>query len=82
MEQINTTVDQIDDYFRGLNEGAPSEKEAFSHLFNELASVHKTVSQKDIIAGLIQKLETEQDVIKADIYRHMLEIMLQSPSNQ
>lgn len=82
MEQTKTTVDQIDEYFRGMNEGAPPEKDAFSQLFNELASVHKTVSQKEIIEGLIQKLETEQDVIKADIYRHMLEIMLQSSGHQ
>lgn len=82
MEQINTTVDQIDEYFRSINEGTPPEKKVYSQLFNELASVHKTVSQKDIINGLIQKLETEQDVVKADIYRHMLEIMLQSPCNE
>lgn len=82
MEQINTTVDQIDEYFRGMNEGTPPEKEVYSQLFNELVSVHKTVSQKDIVSGLIQKLETEQGVIKADIYRHMLEIMLLSPGHQ
>ena len=82
MEQINTTVEQIDEYIRSMNEGASPEKEVYSQLFNELLSVHTTVSHKDIIAGLIQKLETEQDVIKADIYRHMLEMMLQSPNNQ
>ena len=82
MEQINTTVEQIDEYIRSMDEGTSPEKEVYSQLFNELLSVHKTVSHKDIIAGLIQKLETEQDVIKADIYRHMLEIMLQSPNSQ
>lgn len=82
MEQKNTTVEQIDEYFRVMNEGTPPEKEVYSQLLNELVSVHKTVSHKDIVSGLIQKLETEQEVIKADIYRHMLEIMLRSPRSK
>ncbi|MFD3231656.1 biofilm development regulator YmgB/AriR family protein [Rahnella sp. WP5] len=81
MEQKNNTVVQIDDYFRAMNEGVPSEKETFTQLFAELASMHKRVSNKEIIAGLIQKLEIEKDVVKADIYRNMLEIMLRSTNN-
>jgi probable RcsB/C two-component-system connector, global regulator of biofilm formation and acid-resistance len=82
MEQINNTVDQVNDYFSALNEELPNEKDIFSELFTELALVHKTVSHKEIIAGLIQKLETERDVVRADIYRNMLEIMLRSANNQ
>ncbi|WP_271311823.1 biofilm development regulator YmgB/AriR family protein [Yersinia intermedia] len=79
MEQKSSTADQIDDYFRVMNEGTLGEKEAFPHLFAELASLHKTICHKDIIRELVRKLETEQDVIKADIYRNMLEMMHQPP---
>lgn len=82
MEQINNTVDQINNYFSALNEESPNEKDIFSELFAELALVHKTVSHKEIIAGLIHKLETERDVVKGDIYRNMLEIMLRSANDQ
>lgn len=82
MEQINNTVDQINDYFSALNEESPNEKDIFSVLFAELTLAHKTVSNKEIIIGLIHKLETERDIVKADIYRNMLEMMLCSANNQ
>ncbi|MFD3249854.1 biofilm development regulator YmgB/AriR family protein [Rahnella aquatilis] len=82
MEQINNTVDQINEYFSALNGESPNEKDMFSELFAELTLVHKTVSHKEIITGLIHKLETERDVVRADIYRNMLEIMLRSANDQ
>lgn len=78
MQQTTSTVDQIDEYFRGMNEEFLTEKETFTQLYQELTSVNKSVSNKEIIAGLIQKLETEQDVTKSDIYRKTLEIILQA----
>ncbi|MBF7954583.1 biofilm development regulator YmgB/AriR family protein [Rahnella victoriana] len=81
MEQKHSTVDQIDEYFQSLNEAEPNEKDSFYLLFSELASLHDTVSHKDMIASLIQKLETEQDVMKADVYRNMLEMLLRSTNS-
>lgn len=78
MKQKSTTANQIDDYFRTMNEGSLGEKQIYSQLFAELTSMHKTVSRKDIIRGLVKKLEMEKDVKKAVTYRKMLEMMHQS----
>lgn len=75
MGKESNTANQIDDYFRAMNEGSLSEKQTYCKLFSELTSMHKTVSRKDIIRGLVEKLETEKDVRVADIYRNMLEMM-------
>jgi len=79
MKEESNTANQIDDYFRAMNEGSLSQKQTYSQLFAELTSMHKTVSRKDIIRGLVEQLETEKDVRKADIYRHMLQIMHPQP---
>ena len=79
MKEESNTANQIDDYFRAMNEGSLSQKQTYSQLFAELTSMHKTVSRKDIIRGLVEQLEKEKDVRKADIYRHMLQIMHPQP---
>jgi uncharacterized protein Yka (UPF0111/DUF47 family) len=73
MQQKQTTVTQIDKYFQSVNEAEPEEKASFYLLLSELTSLHYSVSHKNMIASLIQKLEMEQDVVKADVYRNLLE---------
>ncbi len=60
MGKESNTANQIDDYFRAMNEGSLSEKHTYCKLFAELTSMYKTVSRKDIIRGLVEKLETER----------------------
>ncbi|EAV3131562.1 histidine kinase, partial [Salmonella enterica] len=48
----------------------------------ELLQSQQHVSNKDIIAKLIEKLETEKDVVQLDIYRNALEaVLFQTPDD-
>lgn len=78
MQQKNTTTDLIDNYFRDNHQELLSEKNVVSELVDELAQAKKTVSNKEIISALIHKLDVEHDVVKLDIYRAALEIVLQA----
>lgn len=78
MQQKNTTTDLIDNYFRDNHQELLSEKNVVSELVDELAQAKKTVSNKEIISALIHKLDVEHEVVKLDIYRAALEIVLQA----
>lgn len=81
MTQKKSTSNQIDDYFKAMSEGTLGERKTYLQLFAELTSTHKSVSRKDIIRGLVKKLEMEKDVTKADIYRNILEQMHETRDN-
>lgn len=87
MSQKKSSVDQMNEYFLEINgqpvsehikveEHSLSEKESAPPLLAQLADANKSVTRKKLIASLIQQLETEQDVTKADLYRNTLEIIL------
>ena len=81
MTQKKSTSNQIDDYFKAMSEGTLGERKIYLQLFAELTSTYKSVSRKDIIRGLVKKLEMEKDVTKADIYRNILEQMHETRDN-
>ncbi|WP_440137634.1 biofilm/acid-resistance regulator YmgB/AriR, partial [Salmonella enterica] len=56
------------------------EQRAIQEITYELLQSQQHVSNKDIIAKLIEKLETEKDVVQLDIYRNALEaVLFQAP---
>lgn len=77
MEQITSTESQLAESFKGLGAQYASEKEVLSKIYNDLSHKNNTISNKDIILALLQLLEEEKDVIKLDIYRQALEIVVQ-----
>lgn len=54
-----------------------TEKEVIARIYKQIAAQKMRVSHKDIIMALLEKLETERDVIQLDIYRQALEIVIQ-----
>ena len=81
MQTTINTESQISEYF--MNSGTPvtSEQEVIAAVHAELAHYKTHVSDKDIVLGLIHRLESERDVAKQDIYRQALEHVLQNASS-
>ncbi|ADU69444.1 biofilm development regulator YmgB/AriR family protein [Pantoea sp. At-9b] len=77
MEQITSTESQLAESFKDLGAQYASEREVLSKIYNDLSHKNNTISNKDIILALLQLLEEEKDVIKLDIYRQALEIVVQ-----
>ncbi|QHM71168.1 putative two-component-system connector protein AriR [Mixta intestinalis] len=77
MQQVSTTESQISQYFETSAPQFNSEKEVIAAIRNELATVKSAFSNKDIILALIEKLETEEDTLRCDIYRRALESIVQ-----
>ncbi|MDF7657622.1 biofilm/acid-resistance regulator YmgB/AriR [Erwiniaceae bacterium L1_54_6] len=77
MEQVIPNESHILDYFNNIDAQFGSEKAVLNEIYQDLASRKVFVGNKDIIASLIERLESESDVIKLDIYRNALEIVVQ-----
>ncbi|MFW0698018.1 biofilm development regulator YmgB/AriR family protein [Pantoea sp. R13S299] len=54
-----------------------TEQQVIAAVHAELARSKAHVSDKDVVLGLINRLESERDVAKQDIYRQALEHVLQ-----
>ena len=67
---------EIARYFNSPAAMSAAESEVITQIAAELLSTHEFVTNKAIIARLIEKLETEHDVVKLDVYRHALEAMI------
>ncbi|MBD9659312.1 MULTISPECIES: biofilm/acid-resistance regulator YmgB/AriR [Pantoea] len=66
----------IADYFKLAGNSDSSEMEVFGQIIAEILQAGMPVSNKAIIASLINRLEMESDVIQLDIYRHLLELVV------
>ncbi|WP_336731931.1 biofilm development regulator YmgB/AriR family protein [Pantoea ananatis] len=77
MPTTTNTESQISEYFMNAGEHFTSEKDVIAETWSELAAFKAHVSEKDMVLGLIHKLESETDATKQDIYRQALEIVLQ-----
>ena len=53
-----------------------SERAVIGEIRAEIAKTKMRISNKDVILALILRLETEYDVVKQDIYRNALELIL------
>lgn len=59
-----------------------SEKLAIARVYKELSRNKSVVTHKDLILGLILKLESEETVLMQDIYRQALEfVVLHTPGD-
>ncbi|PLR37281.1 hypothetical protein CYR55_10075 [Chimaeribacter californicus] len=67
---------EIAQYFNNPAAMSAAESEVVAQIVAELLKTHEFVTNKAIIANLIEKLETEHDVVKLDVYRHALEAMI------
>lgn len=68
---------RLADYLKLSGPQFHDEKNVIFSLYNELAATKTSVSNKDIILSLLKKLEAEADIVKLDIYRKALEIVVQ-----
>ncbi|MGK3114809.1 biofilm/acid-resistance regulator YmgB/AriR [Candidatus Pantoea formicae] len=76
--QPNVTMEsQLLDFFHTTGEQFLSERAIIAEIRLELSAQKMRISNKDIILALILRLECESDVIKQDIYRNALEIIVQ-----
>lgn len=53
-----------------------AEKEIIDEVTHELQAVKATVANKDIMLALIARVETETDVIRKDVLRNALELVV------
>ncbi|MGR4049762.1 biofilm development regulator YmgB/AriR family protein [Kosakonia cowanii] len=53
-----------------------AEKEIIDEVTRELQAVKATIANKDIMLALIARVETETDVIRKDILRNALELVV------
>lgn len=77
MGKFTTIESQISDYFENSGDKFKSEREIVTALSAEVMSRKGSVTNKDLILGLLEKLETENDIVRLDIYRQALELVVQ-----
>ena len=77
MQPTVTMESQLLDFFHTTGEQFLSERAIIAEIRLELSAQKMRISNKDIILALILRLECESDVIKQDIYRNALEIIVQ-----
>lgn len=75
-KQPISVENEIAQYFNAPPAMSAAESEVINVIVAELLKSHEFVTNKAIIASLIEKLETEHDVVKLDVYRHTLETMI------
>lgn len=67
---------EIADYFNAQETAAINEMEILGPVVAEILQAGQPITNKAIIARLIQRLELESDVVMLDIYRHVLELVV------
>ena len=67
---------QIANYFKQSAPQQLSQEELLRTLTDNIARSKETLKEKAIISGLLEKLETESDTIKLQVYRQALEVLL------
>lgn len=77
MQQESSTGSQIADYFKNAGDLLSSESEVITVASQTLMARKGFVSNKDLIVYLLDKLESESNVVQLDIYRNALEIVVQ-----
>ena len=77
MQTTHSQTDKdITDYFSQQEQSAVSEGEVLGAVVAEILQAGQPVTNKAIIARLIQHLEQESDVVMLDVYRHVLELVV------
>ena len=76
MHNAESSSAAIADYFKLAENSETNEMEVFGYVIAEILNAGMPVTNKAIIASLIARLEAESDVIQLDIYRHLLEMVV------
>ncbi|WP_034948265.1 biofilm development regulator YmgB/AriR family protein [Erwinia oleae] len=77
LQRQYSTDSLIPDDFQFARELHSGESDIITAIIHELSAREVFVSHKAIIFKLLEKLETEKDVVQLDIYRHALEFVVQ-----
>lgn len=72
-----TTEDHLNTYFDQGIQAFEAERVLIKELAQNLKSNRIEVNNKNLILALIRLLETEDDVVKLDVYRNALELIVQ-----
>ncbi len=72
-----TAEEQLNSYFGQSTQNYEAERLLINELSQELRNNQIDVSNKNLILALVRLLETEEDVVKLDIYRNALEHIVQ-----
>ena len=72
-----TTEDHVNAYFDQSIQAFEAERALIKELAQNLKSNRIEVNNKNLILALIRLLETEEDVVKLDVYRNALELIVQ-----
>ena len=73
----SVTEKQINVYFGKNTHACEAEAQLIADISQGLSVKRGRVTNKDLILTLIQLIECEKDVIKLDIYRNALEMIVQ-----
>lgn len=76
MQNVATSNNALSDFFKLAGNSDSTEMEVFGQIIAEILQAGMPVSNKAIISSLINRLEMESDVIQLDIYRHLLELVV------
>ena len=76
MQNAVTSSEAIADYFKLPGNSDSAEMEVFGQIIAEILQTGMPVTNKAIISSLIYRLELESDVLQLDIYRHLLELVV------
>ncbi len=72
-----TTEEQLNAHFESTRHAFDVELKLIADLKKSIGRKKPDVHNKDLILALIQLLETEDDVVKLDVYRNALEMIVQ-----
>ena len=76
MPHQSSSESELNQYLKTLDEHSDAEFRAVGDIINDLGMETQYVTSKDVILKLIEKLETESDVVMLDVYRNALEELL------
>ncbi|WP_370521080.1 biofilm/acid-resistance regulator YmgB/AriR [Pantoea sp. BAV 3049] len=75
-EQQTNTAAEIEAYLMASVKNMDDESMVIGEIIAELTAREGMVSNKKIIMQLLERLETEHDVVMLDVYRNALEIVV------
>lgn len=73
----SSAEEQLNSYFGQSTQNFEAERVLINELSQQLRQNQIEASNKNLILALIRLLETEEDVVKLDIYRNALEHIVQ-----
>lgn len=76
-----SSEEQLSDYIHSISATEEEQSAVLRSIAADLLVRDGMVSNKSIILALVQRLEIESDVVKCDLYRCVLESVLQSTAD-